>query len=80
MSVVNREFEDIYDGIDDVRHQIRVTDESVKLLVRQQTDMQFRTMSRQLAKLFTQLGKDATTLARRPPRCSHCRPVRVKHP
>lgn len=57
MSVVNREFEDIYDGIDDVRHQIRVTDESVKLLVRQQTDMQFRTMSRQLAKLFTQLGE-----------------------
>lgn len=57
MSVVNREFEDIYDGIDDVRHQVRVTDESVKLLVRQQTDMQFRTMSRQLAKLFTQLGE-----------------------
>ncbi|WP_081664072.1 DUF3375 family protein [Bifidobacterium sp. AGR2158] len=61
MSVVNREFDDIYRGIDDVRRQIRVTDESIRLIVRQQTDMQFRTMSRGLAKLFTRLSDAART-------------------
>lgn len=56
MAVVGRELNDIYSGIDAVRDQIRLTDESVKLLVRQHTDMQFRTMSRQLAALFTTLS------------------------
>lgn len=56
MAVVGRELDDIYSGIDAVRDQIRLTDESVKLLVRQHTDMQFRTMSRQLAALFTTLS------------------------
>lgn len=56
MTVVGRELDDIYSGIDAVRDQIRLTDESVKLLVRQHTDMQFRTMSRQLAALFTTLS------------------------
>lgn len=64
MGVVNREFDDIYDGIDAVRNQIRATDESVKLLVRQQSDMQFRTMSRQLARLFTKLSDSAHTKQR----------------
>lgn len=60
MAVVGRELDDIYSGIDAVRDQIRLTDESVKLLVRQHTDMQFRTMSRQLAALFTTLSGHAT--------------------
>ena len=60
MAVVGRELDDIYSGIDAVRDQIRLTDESVKLLVRQHTDMQFRTMSRQLAALFTTLSGRAT--------------------
>ena len=60
MAVVGRELDDIYSGIDAVRDQIRLTDESVKLLVRQHTDMQFRTMSRQLASLFTTLSGRAT--------------------
>ena len=59
-AVVGRELDDIYSGIDAVRDQIRLTDESVKLLVRQHTDMQFRTMSRQLAALFTTLSGRAT--------------------
>lgn len=59
MAVVSRELEDIYGGIDAVRDQQRVTDESVKLLVRQQTDMRFRTMSRQLSRLFAGLGRRA---------------------
>ncbi len=41
MAVVGRELDDINSGIDAVRDQIRLTDESVKLLVRQHTDMQF---------------------------------------
>ena len=60
MAVVGRELDDIYSGIDAVLDQIRLTDESVKLLVRQHTDMQFRTMSRQLAALFTTLSGRAT--------------------
>ncbi len=65
MSVVNREFEDIYSGIDDVRRQIRVTDDSIRLIVRQQTDMQFRTMSRSLARLFARLSDDARAKSKR---------------
>ncbi|MEE1295859.1 MAG: DUF3375 family protein, partial [Bifidobacterium sp.] len=59
MGVVSRELDDIYEGIDAVRDQQRVTDESVKLLVRQQTDMRFRTMSRKLSRLFTALNAGA---------------------
>lgn len=59
MDTVNREFDDIYDGIDAVRHQVRQTDETIRMLVRQQSDMQFRTMSRQLGTLLGRLGDAA---------------------
>lgn len=49
----------IYDGIEAVRGQMRVSDEAVSRLVRQQTDTRYRTMLGTLNRLFVRLNADA---------------------
>ncbi|OXN01269.1 DUF3375 family protein [Bifidobacterium vansinderenii] len=56
---VKSELAHIYDGIEDVRRQMRVSDEAVSRLVRQQTDTRYRTMLDTLNKLFVKLNAEA---------------------
>lgn len=49
----------IYDGLEAVRRQMRVSDEAVSRLVRQQTDTRYRTMLSTLNQLIVQLNNDA---------------------
>ncbi|MBW3090181.1 DUF3375 domain-containing protein [Bifidobacterium miconisargentati] len=49
----------IYEGIEAVRGQMRVSDEAVSRLVRQQTDTRYRTMLGTLNRLFVRLNADA---------------------
>ena len=44
LAQVRAELKRIYEGIEDVRRQIRISDEAVSRLVRQQTDTHYRTM------------------------------------
>ncbi|KAA8830683.1 DUF3375 family protein [Bifidobacterium tissieri] len=56
---VKSELARIYDGIEDVRRQMRVSDEAVSRLVRQQTDTRYRTMLGTLNRLFVKLNTEA---------------------
>ena len=49
----------IYDGLEAVRRQMRVSDEAVSRLVRQQTDTRYRTMLSTLNQLIVQLNNAA---------------------
>lgn len=56
---VRAELKRIYQGIEDVREQTRVSDEAVSRLVRQQTDTRYRTMLVTLNRLFAKSGAEA---------------------
>ncbi|NEG69147.1 DUF3375 family protein [Bifidobacterium choloepi] len=56
---VKEELAHIYDGIEGVRRQMRVSDEAVSRLVRQQTDTRFHTMLVKLNKLSEKINADA---------------------
>ncbi|KAB8287724.1 methyl-accepting chemotaxis protein [Bifidobacterium avesanii] len=56
---VRAELARIYDGIEDVRRQMRASDEAVSRLVRQQTDTRYRTMLGTLNRLFVKLNAEA---------------------
>lgn len=51
---VRAELERIWEGIEDVRRQMRASDEAVSRLVRQQTDTRYRTMLTRLNRLFAE--------------------------
>ncbi|NMM94323.1 DUF3375 family protein [Bifidobacterium oedipodis] len=51
---VRAELERIYEGIEDVRRQMRASDEAISRLVRQQTDTRYRTMLTKLNRLFAE--------------------------
>ncbi|MBT1161629.1 DUF3375 domain-containing protein [Bifidobacterium sp. SO1] len=56
---ITAELERIYDGIEAVRQQIRVSDEAISRLVRQQTDTRYRTMLVTLNRLYTTINAAA---------------------
>ncbi|RSX56268.1 DUF3375 family protein [Bifidobacterium samirii] len=56
---IRAELDRIYEGIEAVRDQIRVSDEAVSRLVRQRTDTRYRTMLTRLNRLYAALGDDA---------------------
>lgn len=58
---VRDELARIYDGIEDVRRQMRVSDEAVSRLMRQQTDVRYRTMLTRLNRLYARINADAKT-------------------
>ena len=84
LAQVRAELKRIYEGIEDVRRQIRISDEAVSRLVRQQTDTHYRTMLDKLHRLFVRASDDAKThpartnahTVRTPARRNsrHCRP------
>lgn len=49
----------IYDGIEAVRHQMRVSNEAISRLVGQQTDTRYRTMLTRLNRLYAAVSADA---------------------
>ncbi|MBW3092987.1 DUF3375 domain-containing protein [Bifidobacterium sp. 82T10] len=59
LNQVRDELDLIYDGLEAVRRQQRVSDEAVSRLVRQQTDTRYRTMLGMLNRLFVHLNADA---------------------
>ncbi len=59
LNQVRAELERIYEGIEDVRRQMRASDEAVSRLVRQQTDTRYRTMLAKLNKLFAKASGEA---------------------
>lgn len=59
LNQVRAELERIYEGIEDVRRQMRASDEAVSRLVRQQTDTRYRTMLAKLNKLFAKTSDKA---------------------
>ncbi|WP_207763393.1 DUF3375 domain-containing protein [Bifidobacterium margollesii] len=59
LNQVKAELARIYDGIEDVRRQMRISDEAVSRLVRQQTDTRYRTMLGRLNRLFVKLNAEA---------------------
>ncbi|NMM99808.1 methyl-accepting chemotaxis protein [Bifidobacterium sp. DSM 109958] len=56
---VRAELARIYEGIEDVRRQMRASDEAISRLVRQQTDTRYRTMLSTLNRLFVKLSAEA---------------------
>lgn len=66
LAQVRAELKRIYEGIEDVRRQIRISDEAVSRLVRQQTDTHYRTMLDKLHRLFVRASDDAPRLGRTP--------------
>ena len=56
---VRAELSRIYDGIEAVRRQMRVSDEAISRLVRQQTDTRYRTMLGKLNRLYAHINADA---------------------
>ena len=56
---VRAELSRIYDGIEAVRRQMRVSDEAISRLVRQQTDTRYRTMLGKLNRLYAHVNADA---------------------
>ncbi len=61
LAQVRAELKRIYEGIEDVRRQVAVSDEAVSRLVRQQTDTHYRTMLDKLHRLFVRASDDAKT-------------------
>ena len=61
LAQVRAELKRIYEGIEDVRRQIRISDEAVSRLVRQQTDTHYCTMLDKLHRLFVRASDDAKT-------------------
>ncbi|NEG96939.1 DUF3375 family protein [Bifidobacterium sp. SMB2] len=59
LNQIKAELSLIYDGIEDVRRQMRLSDEAVSRLVRQQTDTRYRTMLGTLNRLFAKLNAEA---------------------
>ncbi len=59
LNQVRAELERIYEGIEDVRRQMRASDEAVSRLVRQQTDTRYRTMLAKLNRLFAKTSAEA---------------------
>ena len=59
LNQVRSELKRIYEGIEDVRRQIRTSDEAVSRLVRQQTDTSYRTMLAKLNQLFARTSAEA---------------------
>lgn len=59
LAQVRAELARIYEGIEDVRRQMRASDEAVSRLVRQQTDTRYRTMLATLNRLFVKLNAEA---------------------
>ena len=59
LNQVRSELKRIYEGIEDVRRQIRTSDEAVSRLVRQQTDTSYRTMLAKLNQLFAKTSAEA---------------------
>ena len=59
LAQVRAELKRIYEGIEDVRRQIRTSDEAVSRLVRQQTDTSYRTMLAKLNQLFAKTSAEA---------------------
>lgn len=59
LNQVRAELERIYEGIEDVRRQMRASDEAVSRLVRQQTDTRYRTMLGKLNALFAKISGEA---------------------
>ncbi len=59
LNQVRSELKRIYEGIEDVRRQIRTSDEAVSRLVRQQTDTSYRTMLVKLNQLFAKTSAEA---------------------
>ncbi|MBW3080822.1 DUF3375 family protein [Bifidobacterium saguinibicoloris] len=56
---VREELAHIYDGIEAVRAQMRISNEEIGRLVRQQTDTRYRSMLARLNRLYTALNDDA---------------------
>ncbi|MBW3088162.1 DUF3375 family protein [Bifidobacterium sp. 82T24] len=59
LNQIRSELDLIYKGIEDVRRQMRLSDEAVSRLVRQQTDTRYRTMLGTLNRLFAKLNAEA---------------------
>ena len=59
LNQVRSELKRIYEGIEDVRRQIRTSDEAVSSHVRQQTDTSYRTMLAKLNQLFAKTSAEA---------------------
>ncbi len=68
LAQVRAELKRIYEGIEDVRRQIRISDEAVSRLVRQQTDTHYRTMldKLQTVRAGQRRREDAPRLGRTP--------------
>lgn len=59
LNQIRSELARIYEGIEDVRRQMRLSDEAISRLVRQRTDMRYRTMLGTLNRLFAAVNDDA---------------------
>ena len=59
LNQIKAELEHIYDGIEDVRQQMRVSDEAIGRLVRQHNDIRYRTMLRLLNRIHAQANAEA---------------------
>ena len=71
LNQVRSELKRIYEGIEDVRRQIRTSDEAVSRLVRQQTDTSYRTMLAKLNQLFARTRAEAKARPNDPSRPYH---------
>jgi len=71
LNQVRSELKRIYEGIEDVRRQIRTSDEAVSRLVRQQTDTSYRTMLAKLNQLFAKTSAEAKASPNDPSRPYH---------
>ena len=71
LNQVRSELKRIYEGIEDVRRQIRTSDEAVSRLVRQQTDTSYRTMLAKLNQLFARTSAEAKARPNDPSRPYH---------
>lgn len=71
LNQVRSELKRIYEGIEDVRRQIRTSDEAVSRLVRQQTDTSYRTMLVKLNQLFAKTSAEAKANPNDPSRPYH---------
>ena len=58
LNQVRAELKRIYEGIEDVRHQVRVSDEAVSRLVRQRSDTRYRTALDTFNRLFATISQE----------------------
>lgn len=58
LNQVRAELKRIYEGIEDVRHQVRVSDEAVSRLVRQRSDTRYRRALGTFNRLFAAISRD----------------------